>query len=114
MTYAMSAGRLAGKGALIQRMNAIESTERYIEVLSGLGCEVDAWETRYFQLLQGDDAVLEWTKGTSLRPFTSVLNDAEAAAFVDEYRQLLNATYPPSSIGTLYPFRRVFVVARKK
>lgn len=95
------------------RLNAIESTERYIEVLSGLGCDVDAWETRYFQLLQGEDAVLEWTKGSSLRPFTNVLEDDEATAFVEEYRKLLRETYPPSSIGTLYPFRRVFVVAHK-
>lgn len=96
------------------RMNAIESTERYIEVLSGLGCDVDAWETRYFQLLQGEDAVLEWTKGSSLRPFTSVLEPDEAASFVEEYRQLLDETYPLTAIGTLYPFRRVFVVAHKR
>ena len=36
------------------RQNEIESTEQYIETLTSLGCDVDAWETTYFQLLEGD------------------------------------------------------------
>jgi trans-aconitate 2-methyltransferase len=55
------------------RQNEIESTDQYIETLTSLGCDVDAWETTYFQLLEGDDAVLEWVKGSSLRPFISAL-----------------------------------------
>ena len=32
----------------------------YLEVLQGLGCEVDAWETTYLHVLEGEDAVFEW------------------------------------------------------
>jgi trans-aconitate 2-methyltransferase len=92
------------------RLNSIDPTAIYIETLSALGCEVDAWETTYFQVLQGKDAVLEWTKGSSLRPFTSVLEPDEAVDFVERYRKLLAEAYPETSEGTIYPFRRVFVV----
>lgn len=96
------------------RLNAIDPTESYIGTLSALGCSVDAWETTYFQVLQGKDAVLEWTKGSSLRPFTSVLEPDEAADFVERYRALLAEAYPEAPEGTIYPFRRVFVVAHRQ
>jgi trans-aconitate 2-methyltransferase len=96
------------------RSNEIESLDQYIETLTELGCEVDAWETTYSQVLEGDDAVLEWTKGSSVRPFTTVLNDAEGAEFVEQLRELLAAAYPKGPIGTIYPFRRVFVVAHRR
>jgi trans-aconitate 2-methyltransferase len=96
------------------RMNEIETTERYVEALTALSCDVDAWETTYFQILHGEDAVLEWTKGSSLRPFTSVLDADEAVTFVEEYRRLLRDAYPSSDAGTVFPFRRVFVVAHRR
>jgi trans-aconitate 2-methyltransferase len=100
-------------GPLI-RLHEIESTDRYIETLAGLGCEVDAWETTYFQLLEGDDAVLEWVKGSSLRPFTTALNETDTAEFVSTVREGLAKAYPKGRDGiTVYPFRRVFVVAHR-
>jgi trans-aconitate 2-methyltransferase len=101
----------ADKLASQLRLNSIDSTESYIETLSALGCDMDAWETTYFQVLQGQDAVLEWTKGSSLRPFTSVLDPDEASDFTERYRVALAQAYPATSQGTIYPFRRVFVVA---
>jgi trans-aconitate 2-methyltransferase len=95
------------------RQNEIESTEQYIETLTSLGCDVDAWETTYFQLLEGDDAVLEWTKGSSLRPFISALSETDGAEFVELVREGLAKAYPSGPAGTIYPFRRVFVVAHR-
>ena len=48
----------------------------YAELLAGAGCEVDAWETTYVHILEGDDPVLEWYKGTGLRPVLDVLDAA--------------------------------------
>jgi trans-aconitate 2-methyltransferase len=85
----------------------------YAELLAEAGCEVDAWETTYVHILAGDDPVLEWYKGTGLRPVLAVL-DAEAAQdFLAEYGERLRAAYPPSSFGTVFPFRRVFAVAHR-
>lgn len=94
------------------RRNAIETPETYLRSLADLGCAVDVWETTYYQVLQGPDAVLEWMRGSSLRPFLDLLDPVEGAAFVDRLRAGLDETYPPGPSGTVYPFRRVFVVAR--
>jgi trans-aconitate 2-methyltransferase len=100
--------------APLTRANSIEASERYLEHLSSLGCTVDLWETTYFQVLQGPDAVLEWTKGSSLRPFMNELQGAEREAFVDEYAAMMREAYPEGSNGTVFPFRRVFVVAHRE
>jgi trans-aconitate 2-methyltransferase len=88
----------------------------YLERLTVLGCEeVDVWESTYVQLLQGEDPVLEWTKGTALRPVLTVLGDDRPAAreFVVHYRDLLRKAYPAGPHGTVFPFRRIFAVARR-
>ncbi|WP_433889853.1 trans-aconitate 2-methyltransferase [Streptomyces sp. CA-111067] len=93
----------------------ILSPAEYLERLTVLGCEpVDVWESTYVQLLQGEDPVLEWTKGTALRPVLTALegNPTAAAEFVGQYRDLLRKAYPPGAHGTVFPFRRIFAVAR--
>ncbi|MFJ5709560.1 trans-aconitate 2-methyltransferase [Streptomyces sp. NPDC093105] len=87
----------------------------YLARLTALGCETDVWETVYCQLLQGEDAVLDWVKGTALRPvLTTLADDPEATeAFLAQYRALLRDAYPQGPDGTVFPFRRVFAVARK-
>ncbi|MGW4033348.1 trans-aconitate 2-methyltransferase [Streptomyces sp. NPDC004838] len=87
----------------------------YLARLTGLGCETDVWETTYLQLLHGDDPVLDWIKGTTLRPILTELADDERAReeFLREYSDLLREAYPPGPHGTVFPFRRLFAVARK-
>lgn len=85
----------------------------YAALLAGLGFQVNAWETTYLHLLPGQDAVLDWARGTALRPVLSVLTPAEAAEFEADYGQRLRSAYPAGPVGTPYPFRRVFVVARR-
>ena len=85
----------------------------YAELLAGAGCEVDAWETTYVHILQGDNPVLEWYRGTGLRPVLAVLDADQAADFLAEYGERVRAAYPPRSFGTVFPFRRVFTVARR-
>jgi trans-aconitate 2-methyltransferase len=82
----------------------------YVELLSRPGYEVDAWETSYLHVLPGADPVLEWTKGTTLRPVLAALDEEQAAAFVGEYGERLRQVYKPRSLGTIFPFRRVFTV----
>ena len=85
----------------------------YATLLASAGCEVDAWETTYVHILPGSDPVLEWYKGTGLRPVLAVLDAERAADFLAEYGEQLRAAYPPSSFGTVFPFRRVFAVAHR-
>jgi trans-aconitate 2-methyltransferase len=85
----------------------------YLDVLTSAGCDVDAWETTYLHVLGGEDPVVDWFKGTALRPVLAALDDEQAEEFFAEYRQRMRRAYPPRSFGTVLPFRRVFVVARR-
>jgi trans-aconitate 2-methyltransferase len=85
----------------------------YLDVLAGAGCRVDAWETTYLHVLPGEDPVVEWVKGTALRPVLAQLDGAEGAEFLAEYRERMRLAYPARPCGTVLPFRRVFVVAHR-
>ncbi|HEX9064120.1 MAG TPA: methyltransferase domain-containing protein [Streptosporangiaceae bacterium] len=85
----------------------------YLDVLARAGCAVDAWETTYLHVLDGEDAVLRWYEGTGLRPVLAALDPGQAAAFTSEYGALLRDAYPRRPYGTVLPFRRVFAVARR-
>ncbi|WUJ72369.1 methyltransferase domain-containing protein [Kribbella soli] len=86
----------------------------YVDVLSAEGCVVDAWETTYCHVLAGDNAVLEWVKGTGARPVLQSLPDELRKQFEAEYGARLAEAYPQKPYGTLLPFRRIFAVARKE
>jgi trans-aconitate 2-methyltransferase len=88
----------------------------YYGWLEPFAAELDLWETEYLQVLQGPDAVKEWTKGTWLKPFLDRLaDDAERAAFEADYAARLRADYPRRADGsTLFPFRRLFIVMKRR
>jgi trans-aconitate 2-methyltransferase len=85
----------------------------YVDVLARAGCEVDAWETTYLHVLQGDDPVLDWYKGTGLRPVLAGLSPGHAEEFLAEYGARVRSAYPAAPYGTVLPFRRIFAVGRK-
>ncbi|MFD6297013.1 trans-aconitate 2-methyltransferase [Streptomyces sp. NPDC060235] len=105
--------RLTG---VLRATDSVHDPLVYLNRLEALGCTTDIWQTTYMQLLNGPDAVLDWAKGTGLRPLlTALADDPEARdSFLTAYRDLLRDAYPEQSYGTVLPFRRLFVVARKK
>jgi trans-aconitate 2-methyltransferase len=82
--------------------------------LAGLGFTVDAWETTYLHVLQGEDPVLQWLLGTTLRPALAALSAEEGKAFLDMLRPMLRADYPAGVRGTPFRFTRRFVVAKRQ
>ena len=102
--------RLSG---VLRHEDAVLPPEGYLDRLAALGCAVDAWETTYVHLLTGEDPVLDWVKGTGLRPVLTALDDDPAAReeFLAEYRAALREAYPATAHGTPFRFRRVFAVA---
>lgn len=85
----------------------------YVALLARTGFEVDAWETTYLHILPGENPVLEWTKGSTLRPVLSALDAEQADAFVHEYAERLAEVYHREPFGTIFPFRRVFAVVHR-
>src|SRR5437763_1179236 len=85
----------------------------YLDLLARAGCAADAWETTYLHVLTGDNPVLEWYKGTGLRPVIDALPAGPAGEFLAEYGARVREAYPARPYGTVLPFRRVFVVARR-
>jgi len=76
---------------------------------------LDIWESEYLQVLQGPDAVKEWTKGTWLKQFLDRLAGAERDEFEADYAARVRAAYPRRDDGTtLFPFRRLFIVMRRR
>lgn len=87
----------------------------YYDLLASGAASIDVWETEYVHVLRGDDPVKEWTKGTALKPFLDALEVEESRAFEDRYASLLREAYPRRADGTtLFPFRRLFIVATKR
>jgi trans-aconitate 2-methyltransferase len=85
----------------------------YYDILSALAERVDLWETEYWHVMSGPAAILDWIRGTGLRPFLAALTtDAERRRFEAALLERLTASYPRRSDGrVLFPFRRVFFVA---
>lgn len=104
------AGRLA---AAAETRTPIADAGWYYQLLHGLCARVDVWRTTYHHPLQGGAAaVVEWFKGSGLRPFLEPLDPAERAAYLQRYTAAVALAYPPLSDGTvLLPFPRLFVVA---
>lgn len=91
----------------------VETPRQYAELLLDAGCDVDAWETTYVHQLTGEHPVLDWISGTFLLPVQERLDDEAWQHFRQELIPLLADAYPARRDGTtLFPFRRVFVVAQ--
>ena len=88
--------------------------ETYWLWLSAHASDVDVWETIYLQVLDGKDPVVNFMRGTALRPILSTLDETEANHFLEEFTERMARAYPPSSDEkTLFPFRRIFFIAQR-
>ena len=83
----------------------------YYDVLRPHCAHLTIWETDYIQIMDGDNPVVEWTKGTALKPLIDAAGD-QADVFVADYSARIQKAYPRQADGkTLFPFRRLFFVA---
>jgi len=86
----------------------------YYDLLAPRVAALDLWITDYVHVLRGEDPVVQWAMGTSLRPFLEALDGPLRDGFLDAYRAAMRAAYPPQADGAvLLPFRRLFILARR-
>ena len=98
---------------VLRDTDPVGTPESYAKVLLDAGLDADAWETTYVHVLAGDDPVLEWIRGTGLRPVLAALSRDDAEEFATQLAGELRGAYPQGPHGTLLPFRRVFAVGHR-
>jgi trans-aconitate 2-methyltransferase len=66
--------------------------------------------------MDGAEQIVEWYKGSGLRPYFAALSSAEEREqFATEYLTTIRAAYPLRADGRiLFPFRRLFLIAYRR
>ncbi len=86
----------------------------YYDLIRPLCATLDIWETTYLHVLKGEDAVVQWATGTSLKPFLDKLPERLRRDYLRAYADAIRPEYPPRPDGTtLLPFRRLFIMATR-
>ncbi|WP_437882119.1 trans-aconitate 2-methyltransferase [Pseudomonas sp. LRF_L74] len=95
-------------------LDSRHSVDWYYDVLQRAGAQVDIWRTVYQHPLQGAAGIVEWFKGSALRPFLARLAPDEQESFLARYEEALQSQYPTFEDGTvLLPFPRLFFIATR-
>lgn len=112
ITEAASSGPWRSRLEPLLRPSPVAAPEFYYDLLAPKAAALDMWETEYLQVLEGANPVKEWTKGTWLAPLLGALEEPERSGFERVYAERVLAAYPPRRDGkTLFPFRRLFMIA---
>jgi trans-aconitate 2-methyltransferase len=94
------------------RTGPVAAPRAYYDMLAPHVGRLDIWETEYLHVLDGPAPVVEWVTGSALKPLLDALDGAARAAFLAAYAGRIAAAYPRRADGrTLFPFRRLFLIA---
>ncbi|OGT36494.1 MAG: trans-aconitate 2-methyltransferase [Gammaproteobacteria bacterium RIFCSPHIGHO2_12_FULL_37_14] len=92
----------------------VGTPEFYYTILAPLSNQISIWQTQYLVILSGEDPVIEWMKGTTLRPILNALDQTEQQNFLKIYSDHLKKYYPKQANGhTLFSFNRIFFIAER-
>ena len=88
----------------------------YYDLLAPPAAAMDFWKTEYLHVFPDAAAIMEWYKGSGLRPFLEALSsDALRDAFCRAYLECIRQAYPACTDGRVaFPFRRLFMIAYQK
>jgi trans-aconitate 2-methyltransferase len=101
-------------GAAAKGRDALPRPEWYYSLLCTHAARVDVWRTTYHHPLQGPKAIVEWFKGSSLRPLLARLDAKQQEDYLARYTDAVSEAYPTLADGTvLLPFPRLFIVATR-
>jgi trans-aconitate 2-methyltransferase len=106
------AGKLAAAAA--ERAD-IRAAEWYFRLARAHARHIDVWRVTYYHpLAEGARAIVEWVKGSGLRPFLNPLDDEDRLEFLARYEDAIAEAYPAEPDGAvILPFPRLFFVATR-
>lgn len=111
MRETAATGPWAGKLDAASR-DVLPSPSAYYDLLKPHARRVDIWHTHYQHALDGPAAIVDWFKGSALRPYVSLLSTEERTAFLADYTARIAEAYPAQFDGkVLLRFPRLFIVA---
>jgi trans-aconitate 2-methyltransferase len=109
-----TSGSWAERLGPLRARDPVQSPAFYYDLLAPGASSVDIWQTTYEHVMTDPPAIVEWVKGTGLRPYLEALSDAERPAYLEAYTRGIDAAYPARSDGRrLFSFPRLFIVARR-
>jgi trans-aconitate 2-methyltransferase len=92
--------------------NDLPRPEDYYDLLRPLCSRIDIWHTHYNHIIENHAGVVEWFRGSGLRPFLAPLDPKTREAFVAEYTDEIRFAYPVRSDGkVMLRFPRLFILA---
>lgn len=90
----------------------ILTESEYFDILSRLSDNFRIWETVYFHTMPSHQAIIEWYKGTGLRPFLEQLSDDDKKLFEEDILNKVKKEYPSQENGEIiFRFPRLFFTA---
>jgi len=88
--------------------------EEYYDILNRYYSEVEVWRIDYYHVMPDHEAILEFIKGTALRPYLARMDHDTAEAFQCKIISELKKCYTVREDGNvLFDFKRIFMLARR-
>ncbi len=98
----------------MRALNRVSAPEFYYDLLAPHAASVDIWQTNYQHVMRDAYAIVEWVKGTGLRPYLDAIPEAERAHYLERYTAGIDRAYPARADGRrLFNFPRLFIVATR-
>ncbi|MGN1137173.1 MAG: methyltransferase domain-containing protein [Oscillospiraceae bacterium] len=90
------------------------SPEEYFDILSDISQEFSIWETVYYHKMKSHESIMEWYRGTGLRPYRAVLSGDDVEEFDRDILREIKKAYPAQKNGEIiFKFPRFFFTAKK-
>ncbi len=110
-----TAGNPSWRHLMGQALNALtkKPPSFYYNLLQPLAARLEIWRTEYYHVVDSPQSIIEWFRGTGLRPFLAALeNEEQKMRFEELLLERYTRAYPPQNDGRiLFQFRRLFIIA---
>jgi len=101
-------GRFEG----VRSVSPVLTPEYYYDLLAPRSNCIEIWRTTYEHVMLDVASIVDWVKGTGIRPYLAVLSEEEQTAYLNQYSRAIDAAYPRRADGKrLFSFPRIFIVA---